>query len=57
MAFKRLLQEKLAPAADFYFWIDAANAKEFSLPWYGKHLERHSMELRRRKSTFYNKYD
>ena len=45
MAFKRLLQEKLAPAADFYFWIDAANAKEFSLPWYGKHLERHSMEL------------
>ena len=45
MAFKRLLLEKFAPAADFYFWVDAVNAKEFSLPWYGKHLERHSMEL------------
>jgi len=38
MAFKRLLLEKFAPAADFYFWVDAVNAKEFSLPWYGKHL-------------------
>ena len=45
MAFKRLLVEKFAPAVDFYFWVDAVNAKEFSLPWYGKHLERHSMEL------------
>jgi len=38
MAFKRLLVEKFAPAVDFYFWVDAVNAKEFSLPWYGKHL-------------------
>jgi len=38
MAFKRLLLDKLAPAADFYFWVDAVNAKEFSLPWYGKYL-------------------
>ena len=46
MAFKRLLIEKFAPAVDFYFWVDVVNAKDFSLPWYGKHLERHSMELR-----------
>ena len=45
MAFKRLLIEKFAPAVDFYFWVDVVNAKDFSLPWYGKHLERHSMEL------------
>ena len=52
MAFKRLLLDKLAPAADFYFWVDAVNAKEFSLPWYGKHLGRHSMELWRRSPIF-----
>jgi metaxin len=38
VAFKKLLEDKLAPAYEFVFWVDRQNASELSLPWYAQHL-------------------
>ena len=38
MAFKKLLEDKWMPAAEFAFWVDAANTKEFTVPWFCKRL-------------------